>query len=202
MGENMKKGIKFALILALLLFINPVFAKTIKVVAQTTNSFDPYDPPEVFYAKILEKVSVEENKVVPKGTIRGNVVKVSTSKRGKRNGYLVIQISGFKEEGANVFAPTRNDIRAKVTRYKKTDLKELGISSATSIAGLFVDHIAIPINFARGMITPYENKSRLKSGVQKAYEKSTLSYISKGEEIDLKTGELVVLTVKIKDEND
>ena len=86
----MKKSIKLILVLVLLLFINPVFAKTIKVVAQTTEHFDPYNPPEVFYAKILEKVNVEENKVVPKGTIRGNVVKVSTSKRGKRNGYLVV----------------------------------------------------------------------------------------------------------------
>lgn len=202
MGETMKKSIKLILVLVLLLFINPVFAKTIKVVAQTTEHFDPYNPPEVFYAKILEKVNVEENKVVPKGTIMGNVVKVSTSKRGKRNGYLVIQISGFKEEGATSFSPTRNDIRAKVTRYKKADLKELGISGATSVAGLFVDHIAIPINFARGMITPYENKSRLMSGAQKVYEKSTLSYISKGQEIDLKAGELVVLSVKIKDKED
>ena len=119
----MKKGIKFVLILALMLFVNPVFAKTIKVLAQTTEKFDPYAPPEVFYAKVIEKVNLEENKIVPKGTIRGNVVKVSTSKRGKINGYLEIQISGFKEEGAEDFTPTRNDIRAKVTRYKKMDLK-------------------------------------------------------------------------------
>ena len=45
MGEAMKKSIKLILVLVLLLFINPVFAKTIKVVAQTTEHFDPYNPP-------------------------------------------------------------------------------------------------------------------------------------------------------------
>ena len=197
----MKNFIKLILVFTLFLTGNAVFAKTIKVLAQSASTFDPLKPPEVFYAKILEKAEAGEGKIVPKGTIRGNVVKVSTSKRGKRNGYLVIQISGFKREGGLIYEKTRHDIRAKVTKYKKTDLKELGISGATSIAGLFVEHIAIPINFTRGVITPYENKSRLASGVQKAYEKSNLSYISKGEEIDLEKGDLVILTIKLKDKD-
>ena len=52
----MKKQIKIILVAFLLFFANTAFAKTVKIIGQTTSEFNPYNPPEVFYVKILEKV--------------------------------------------------------------------------------------------------------------------------------------------------
>ena len=81
--------------------------------------------------------------------------------------------------------------------YTPIDKKDVALSAGTTVAGFFVDYITLPLNFARGVIEqPYEDTSRLKSGAKMMYEKSPLSFISKGEEMNLSEGDKLTLIFK------
>lgn len=189
------------LFLTLILTINFANAKNFKMLVEIIDDVDINNPPKTVKTRLVQEKIFNENQKLEEGCIfEGKIVDVVEAKRGKRNEYFYYQITAYTcPSSQQKISVTNENAVVKATAYKEIDKKEIAFSAGTTIAGLFVDHIAVPINFVRGAVEqPYENTSRVKSGAKKAYEKSFLSYFSKGKEMQLNNGTRLTLTAKLK----
>jgi len=194
----MKKNL---ILLLMIIFIhNPVLAKTYKLVGETILPFSTQSPGEAFNVRITKDYVFENGEKLEKGSlVNGSVIKVFKAKRGKLNAYFNIRITDFTMPSHPEKIMVTNDKAiAKITKYKESeiDVTNTALDAGTMVAGFFVKNISYPINFARGVIYPEGDSPRIKSGFKNMYKKSAFAYIEKGQDIDVKPGDLVFLTVK------
>lgn len=195
----------FILFLTLILTSSFANAKSFKMLVEVIGDVDVNNPPKTVKTRLVQEKIFNENQTLEEGCIfEGKIVDVVEAKRGKRNEYFYYQITSLtRPSTAETITINNENAIVKATAYKELDKKEIAFSAGTTVAGLFVDHIAVPVNFVRGAIEqPYENTSRMKSGVRKAYEKSFLSFFSKGKEMQLENGTRLTLTARLKSNDD
>ena len=188
----------FCLLMIMLLTSGIASAKSFKLLVEALDPIDLNNPPEVVKTKLV-KDKIFDDKVLVAGSIfEGEIAKVVQEKRGKRDEYFYYRINSIKFPYETEPRKINNQkVKIKAKRYKSIDKKDIALSAGTTVAGFFVDYISLPLNFARGVIEqPYEDTSRLKSGAKMMYEKSPLSFISKGKEMRLDAGDFLTLTVK------
>lgn len=193
---------KLLILFLSLIFISPAaLGKTFKMTAELLEPFNSANPPSTIKTRVMGDYIFNEKEAILDGTMfTGNVIVIVEPKRGKRDGYFYCRLTDYTKtaNGANYTIPINNDLIVKVKLYKPFDKKEFAIDTTVSAAGLFVNYISFPVNFARGVIKPYGDKSRMASGVQKVYEKSFMSYISKGDTMHLNAGDKIILEFAYK----
>lgn len=199
----MKKIAKIlsATVLFVTMISSYALAETAKIVVKSLNDFSSQNPSTHIAVQVEDNYKMPNGEILPKGIIfNGEVIDIIQPKRGKRDGYIYYKLTEYKYNNSGFIKIKNENLIAKVKEYSELDLKETAISAGTSVAGLFVEHISYPINFARGVISPYEDTSRLKSGLKKTYEKSMFSYISKGDCMEFKNGDKIILIFKYHEE--
>jgi len=192
---------KYLLIFSLfiLFFVAPADAKTLKMIAQTQNDFSTETMVKNLTLKIVGDYKINDNQHIPSGLIlNGEVVKITAPKRGKRGAVAYFELKSYTMPNGNTYSVNNPNAIGKITAYKPLDLKSKGVDLGVSAAGLLVENISYPINFVRGAVTAQEGENRLKAGVKLTYEKSTLSYISKGQHIIVPAGNNLIVSFKYK----
>lgn len=191
---------KKILICLLLLLLNSfnfssVSAETVKIKAEALGQFSTNKPATKLKIKTLDTYNLATGETIPVGAFfEGDIVNVGYAKRGKQNGYLMYKLDKYiSPDCSKTIAINNKNAIGKVILYTPVEMQETALNVGTSVANHFVKNIAYPINFARGIIQPYEDKTRLESGVQKVYENSFLSYASKGKDIEFKSGDKIIL---------
>lgn len=181
----------------LVLLSNAALAAKFKLVVEVLEPFDSNNPPKTLTTRVIEEYQFNNGYRIEKGCMfEGEVTEIIQPKRGKRDGYFYYKPITYTRPSKDNEQMVIEDgllTAVKAKYYKPLDKKEIAFDAAATTAGFFVHGISYPINFARGVIEPYDGKNRLTSGVQKVYEKSPLVYALKGESMKLMQGDIITL---------
>lgn len=194
------------IILLCLLFLAgvmfPVFSNenevdtTNKVIVESLEDFLVDNNCNTVKFKVLKENSFENGITFEKDSIiSAKAAKVVEPKRGRRNGYLVIAPESYTVPSKNNKNIKINDEYwfANVVGYKPFDVKKAAFGAGLGVAGHFIKGIGQIFYFGKGIIAPNEGEGRLKSGAKNVYENSPLCYIEEGEEVNIKTGDVLLL---------
>ncbi len=200
----MKKIIAFTIFTFIAFFgLNPVFAGTgrNKVAVESLDDFSFNHQVDTVKLKVLEKNKFQNGvKFEKDAIITAKVAKVVDPKRGKRNGYLVVDPLSYTVPSSGAVVKLEDEYWfANVVGYKPFDAKSAAAKAGLSVAGFFVKGIGQIFYFGKGVISPEDGENRLKSGAKSVYENSPLAYIEEGEEVDIKTGDIMLLKFYYED---
>lgn len=186
----MKKFL-FIFTFAFFLSTSSVQAKIIKVVA--LEDFSSKQPSSIFTVQTIESKQLAKNVFLPATTvISGFIINVEEPKRGKRNSYIEFVPTTITYNG-KTRKLTHSSINAKVTEYTYTDPKKATIDISLKVANIFLRGLISAAEFVQGAVTA-QNGTRIKSGAMNVYQKSFLTYIEVGKELNIKKGD----TLKLK----
>lgn len=192
-----KNLLRFGLLILFLsgMFLQQVCAKTIPVEALA--DFSTEKPVSTYALKILDDIELDSNTNLKNGyIIEGKIVDVSDPKRLKRDANFVFVPEKYKELDGRIVA-IKGYYPAKYTT--KLNKKEIAKSAALSVGNLFVKGLSMGYSAVEGAIKN-EQDNRLKSTVNAVYEKSPLSYVEKGSQLEIKAGDVFLLNFKVKEE--
>lgn len=203
----MKKVILF-LFCAIFFCVTPSFADDTadkdtsnKVVVQSLSDFSFENKSQEVHLRVMKGNAFENGITLEKDSIlTAKVTKVIDPKRGKRNGYLIVEpICYTIPPMGDVKNVEENAWVAKVLGYKPFDVKKVAAGAGFAVAGHFIKGIGQFYYFGKGIMHPENGESRLVSGVKNVYENSPLAYIEEGEEAKVQTGDLLLLKFYYED---
>lgn len=193
---------KVVLLLAcFILNMTSVLAATqIKVIA--TEEFKTDEPSKSINVVVPEESVLGNYTIEPNSVLHCNILEIVNPKRGKRNAVFFVQPVSYTSNDKTI--KIEEEIYGKYSKsvLSKEELKKIPPSkilksAALSVGNHFVKGLSIAYSFGEGIVKN-ENDNRLKSGVTSAYEASPLSYISEGEQLDIKTGDEFYFVFKLE----
>lgn len=194
----MKNLLRFGLLILFLsgMSVQDVYAKTIPV--EALSDFSTEKPVSTYSVKILDDIEFDRNTILKNGYIlEGKIVDVSDPKRLKRDANFVFVPEKYKELNGQLVT-VKGYYPAKYTT--KLNKKEIAKSAALSVGNLFVKGLSVGYSAVEGAIKN-EQDNRFKSSVNEVYEKSPLSYVEKGSQLEIKAGDVFLLNFKVKEED-
>ena len=192
---------KFLLLLSAFLIINPVLAKNVKV--QAMSDFSTAKPPKTWKVKVLESFVADNGIIVNTNTvIDGDIINVKSPQRLKRNATFKFVPKTYYNPQDGTTKAVKRDFEGKYSSTSNIDKKDLAKTGAISAGNMLIGSFVAPtVGLVEGVVS---NKSgnRAKSAVVGAYERTPLSYVNKGKEIEFKQGQVFVMSFKLKGEED
>ncbi len=167
-----------------------------KVVVESLEDFSFENNDNIVKFKAIEENTFKNGITFEKDSIIcAKVTKVIEPKRGKRNGYLIVDPKSYTVPSKGGETVEINDEYwvAKVLGFKPFNVKDSAVGAGLAVAGHFVKGIGQFYYFGKGIVSPNEGEGRLKSGVKNVYENSPLAYIEEGEEVNINKGDLLLL---------
>ena len=181
---------KFGLLLALsfMMFI-PAMAKNVEVEALSDFSTD--NPPKYYSVKIVEPI-VTEKGVVEAGSIVEGKITVKSAARLKRDASFYFTPTTLREPDGNVIS-IKHPYPGKYS--KGLDKGELAKTAVLSAGNFMVKGFSTGYRAIEGAVKNEEG-NRLKSSAVAVYESSPLSYVEKGDSLEIKAGERFYINFK------
>lgn len=174
-------------------------ATAIKVISQ--DNYTTADPKNTFKVKTINSLVFEDGYKIENGTtITGRVVKVKNATRGKRDAYFDFYPIEFNNGNQKTKIETPKFI-ARVYNYEPIDKKGLVETAGKAAAGLIVSGASQGISFLQGVTSSEDGENRVASGLKKVYKDSPLSYVEKGDELNIKKGDEIYIKVYSLTEN-
>ena len=181
----MKNFAKIFLIYTILFFtIQPTYAKIYD--AKALSNFKTEKPEKTFSFEILEEVEMDDIIFPANSTFVAVPYKIKEQARLKRNAVLVMQVKSFTTPD-NVTTKTQNLFVKYATELDKV---EAGKSLVLAVGNKFFKGISIGYRTVEGAVKNEEG-NRFKSGAKAAYDATPLSYVEKGETINIKAGDKI-----------
>ncbi len=117
-------------------------------------------------------------------------------KRGKRNGYFKIQLKAIND------IPVKEKFTGTMRISEPKDMQEMAEKAGVTIAGaiLKVPGFSQGVAVAKGILSPNENETRIKSAGQNLYKSTPLPYIKKGDDFLIEENGVVVLKLREKNQ--
>lgn len=134
----------------------------------------------LYDTKLTDTITLKQNAIID-----GKIIEIIEPKRGKRNGYLIIEPTSYITDN-EVTKIVNKKIRAKVQYYKEVDYKKVVIEAGVGIGASFIKGGKYIAHFIEGAIRPNEGETRIKSGFENLYQSSFISFIGKGKDINIK----------------
>ena len=190
---------KFLFMLSIFLIVNPVMAKIIKV--EALSDFSTAAPPKTWRVKILEGFVANNGVVIhPNTIVEGKIVGTTSPKRLKRNATFKFVPKVYYDPQIGYSQEVKRDFEGKYSSMSDLDAKTVVKKGAVTAGNLFIGSFVAPaVGFVEGAVKNEEG-NRAKSAVVSAYESTPLSYASKGKDIELKSGQVFIMSFKLKDE--
>lgn len=196
---------KIFILLAIMLIPSSAFAAVqMKVTALT--EFHTETPADSMNVKVREGIKLGDYDLKQGDTLKCSIQKIVDPKRGKRNAVFYVKPVSYTSEGT--VNKINDDYYGKYSKtvLSKEELKKIPPGkvikkAALTVGSHFVKGLSTGVAFAQGVIQNDED-NRLKSGVVEAYKESPLSYIDKGENLDIMPGDDFYLVFKIDDEQE
>ena len=181
----MKNFAKIFLMYTILFFtIQPTYAKIYD--AKALSNFNTEKPEKTFSFEILEEVEMDDIIFPANSTFVAVPYKIKEQARLKRNAVLVMQVKSFTTPD-NVTTKTQNLFVKYATELDKV---EAGKSLVLAVGNKFFKGISIGYRTVEGAVKNEEG-NRFKSGAKAAYDATPLSYVEKGETINIKAGDKI-----------
>lgn len=192
----------FILLCAYIFLPLTVFAETI--IGTSLADFSTEKPSKTYAVKLDEGIVIDNYINYPAHTILyGNVSEVINARRGKRKAFFCFVPTHYiSPKGEQNIVSKRMEI--KVSYHKPFDKESSAKKIAESGILVYVNHY-IPmfsqgVSFVKGaVIKPEEDKNRIVSGLHQIYKDSPLTYIEKGDELDIQAGQEVKLKMYLTD---
>lgn len=184
-------------LLVLCFLSQPVLAKTITV--EALSDFSSEYPSKTLSVKVLEDLYISDSDILFKcgDIVEGEVRDVFNPKRLKRDAGFSFLPQRVKNNGGE-FQDVKGYYPAKYTT--KLNKGQVAKSAALGVGNYFVKGLSVGYSAVEGAVKNEKN-NRFKSSVNAVYESSPFSYIEKGEQIEIKSGDNFYLNFKINDEN-
>ncbi len=183
----------YLLIFILLLLTPKVNARTIKVMA--VDKFSTENPSNTYKVQTIDAEELEDGIFLEKGTvISGFVVKTYAPQRGKRDSYFEFHptLITYNKETINI---SHSKILARVVGYKPIDPEKFVGSVAIKAANFVMLGSSQAISFTLGAFQAPSGE-KIKSGFDRMYKESFVSFIEVGEELNIDVGDILILKIK------
>ena len=190
---------KVLLILSALLIINPVMAKNVKV--EALSGFSTANPSATWKLKIKEGFVMEDGTKVRANTIiEGKVIEVAGPKSLKRNATFKFVPEVYYDPIEEVTKNVKRDFEGKYSSLSEINTKYVVKKGAITAGNMLVGSFVAPaVGLVEGAVKN-EKGNRAKSAVVSAYESTPLSYVSKGKDLEIKKGQVFIMSFKQKGE--
>lgn len=177
-------------------------ASAATVTGTALTNFSTEEPTCYFTVKLDQETELTKYIILPAETIlSGRVVEVENGRRGKRGAYFVFTPTTYSNE-TGTFEFRNKNIDIKVSQYKPLDKGETAKSLATSGATTVASHVLrVPllsegVSFVKGVAKPQDvSKNRIANGFTQVYKDSPLSYVEKGDELNIVAGQQIKLKI-------
>ena len=187
--RKIKKRI-FIFIFTFLLTLSGVYASD-KVHVSILEEFNTANPASSIDVVVLEDTAIGSNMLKENDVLHCKITKVTDPKRGKRSASFSVYPVSYTSNGEvnKINGSFYGKYTSKIVseKIKNIDPKKVGTKAAKTVGNHFIKGVAPAISLAEGMIKN-EDGNRIESGVKQVYKDSPLSFVEKGEELDLKEG--------------
>ena len=192
---------KILLILSMILLINPVSAKTVKV--EALSNFSTANPPKTWKLKVVENFVTDNGIVVHQGTIfEGDITNVTSPKRLKRAASFTFVPQTYYDPQVGITKDVKRDFQGKYSTKTEMTATNLAKKGALTAGNMLVGSFVAPaVGLVEGAVKNTEG-NRAKSAVISAYENTPLSYASKGKDLEFKRGQVFIMNFKLKAEEE
>lgn len=192
---------KVLLILSVLLIINPVMAKNVKV--EALSGFSTAKPSQTWKLKVKESFVMEDGTMVRANTIvEGKVVEVAGPKSLKRNATFKFVPVKYYDPKDDLTKNVKRDFEGKYSTMSEFNTKYVVKKGAVTAGNMLIGSFVAPaVGLVEGAVKN-EKGNRAKSAVVSAYESTPLSYASKGKDIEIKKGQVFIMNFKQKSETE
>lgn len=190
-------------ILAAFLTLSAVYAEVDKIHVAAISEFDTTNPAKTIDVRVIEDGTLGYYPLKSGDTIHCNVTKVTDPKRGKRNASFVVTPVYYTSNGNTTvikegyYGKYASKILSK-EELKNIDKVEVGKKAAVTAGNFMIKGFSTAVSLTKGVIENEEG-NRIQSGVKQVYKDSALSYVEKGQELELESGSTFYLIFKSKD---
>jgi hypothetical protein len=170
-------------------------AQTVEVYA--LEEISTANPPASTSVKILEPLTISDNNVIEAGSVlKGKVVDVVSPKRLKRDATFSFKPATYTDLNGKT-----KKIKSNITATYTTpiDKGELAKDAALGVGSYFVKGLSVGVAAVSGAVKNEEG-NRVKSSLTSAYEATPVSYIEKGEDLDIKKEQHFYLKFQVSKE--
>lgn len=187
------------LILSALMIINPVLAKNVKV--EVLDDFSTANPPKTWKVKVMDGFIADNGINVAANTIiEGKIIEVQSPKRLKRNATFKFVPTTYYNPIDGSTNIVKRDFEGKYSSISEINAKSVAKKGAITAGNMLIGSFVAPtVGLVEGAIKN-ERGNIAKSAAISAYESTPLSYANKGKEIELKKGQVFVMSFKLKNE--
>lgn len=173
-----------------------VNAETMQVMS--LSDFSTENPSEFIELRLYDDFKLDEILDLPCGyEVKARVVDITTPKRLKRNASFYIIPVSYRDLNGKEFV-IEDEIKGKFSPKFNIDKVDVVKSAALTVGNHFVKGISAGYYAIEGAVKNQEG-NRFKSGVVSLYEKSPLSYINNGNELEIKKGDCFSFKFKAQD---
>lgn len=184
----MKQKFLYSVLLLSILVCSPAYAQTIEVKA--LEDISTANPSKTTSVQLLEPVEIKKDKFVGKGAIlNGNLIDVVSPKRLKRDADFTFEPKSYTDSEGKT-RKIKANIKASYT--EPIDKKQVAKKTVTTAGNFFVQGFSMGVAAVEGAVKNQDG-NRFKSSVSSVYEASPLSYAKKGEDIEIKAGQVFFL---------
>lgn len=194
---------KFILIIVLMIFVctPSVFARNVKVMAMS--DFSTANPPQSWSLKVVEGFTTKNGYEVRTGSvITGKIVDVTSPKRLKRNASFKFIPVSFYDITTDKTYRVDKELVGKYNSMGDITAGKVVEKGAIAAGNYFINStIGTGVALVKGAVKNEEG-NRAKSAAVSVYESTPLSYVSKGKEMEIKSGQTFTMNFKFSDESD
>ncbi|MBD5403001.1 hypothetical protein HDR58_09455 [bacterium] len=164
------------------------YAKTVKV--EALSDMSTANPPSSVILKLIDPLDLTDDIQLKTGeAIEGDIIDIISPKRLKRDARFSVKLKSYTDENGKTYSIEDNIVAS----YKvPTNKKDLAKNAALGVGSYFVKGLSVGVAAIEGAVKNTED-NRLKSSVVSVYESSPLSYVEKGEDIDISRNQIFYL---------
>jgi len=187
-------------VLAMFLSLSVTNAASEKVHVSAIEEFNTAQPLQKIDVRVIETAALGSHLLQTGDILHCNVIKVTDPKRGKRSATFAVCPTSYTSEDntveikENYYGKYASKVLSK-EELKNVDKFEVGKKAVLAVGNHFVKGLTTGVTLAEGMIENEED-NRIKSGVKKVYKSSPLSYVEKGQELQIDPGDTFYLIFK------
>jgi hypothetical protein len=158
------------------------------VVVSAIDEISTANPKQNVSVRLLEPLMISNEQILNSDVIlTGDVTNVKNARRLKRDAKFVYEVKEYQTDD-----DTHQKLYIKAKYTSKIDKKELAKKAALGVGVHFVKGISPGIALIEGAIKN-ESGNRVKSSIYSMYKSSPLSYIEKGNELEIPGGQYFYL---------
>jgi len=192
---------KIVLFLTLILVVSqPVIAKNVKV--EALSDFSTANPKSLWEVKVVNGFTTKSGCEIPANSIiKGKITNVTDPKRLKRDASFNFVVTELYNPKTDKEIAVKKSIIGKYSSLTDvTPLKVIEKGAITAGDKLVGAYIGPSVALVKG-VAQNEEGNRAKSAVVSVYESTPISYVSKGKELEIKQGQVFVMSFKAKDDD-